>query len=672
MDFPLFRLLLGWFAAFFLVGTANSATGNATVGQLVTFSATANGTLPFSYQWRKNNASIPGATAASFSIASVQLADAGTYSVVVSNSVGSTTSDNAILTVTAAGTAPVFTTQPASQTAAPGAAVTFTAAASGSPAPTYQWRKDSVNIAGATGSNYLIASVSSADTGTFSVVATNSAGSATSANASLTVTGASTSSAPVFSGQPSGQSMTAGQNATFTVTTTGGTPSSYQWQRLPAGSSTWENLSEGGSYRGVITATLTINSTTGAMSGDQFRCVTTNSAGSATSNAAALTVNASSSLLQYPAGIARDAAGNFYVADASSNTVQKITSAGVVSTLAGAAGAAGSQDGIGASARFNQPNGVALDAAGNLYVADTGNATIRKISADGTVITLAGSPASRGSRDGAGSDALFNQPSGLAVDGAGNLYVADTYNATIRKITPAGTVSTLAGLAGSRGEADGSGTAARFNYPSGLAVDGTGNLYVADTYNATIRKVSPSGMVTTLAGSAGIIGAVDLTGTNALFNQPWGIAVDAAGNVYVADTGSAIIRRISAGGAVSTLAGVAGVAGFADGPGPSALFNQPHGLVLDGSGNLFVADTANAAIRRVASDATVTTLALTAPQSSTTPPPPSNNPAPSGYTPPPASGTASGGGGGGAIGAWFVAVLLLLGMSRWAVGRHQS
>jgi streptogramin lyase len=213
-----------------------------------------------------------------------------------------------------------------------------------------------------------------------------------------------------------------------------------------------------------------------------------------------------------------------------------------------------------------------------------------------------------------------------------------------------------------------------------VAVDAAGNLYVADTYNDTIRKVTPDGSVTTLAGSAGINGAADLTGTNALFNQPFGVAVDAAGNVYVADTGNATIRKITPGGVVTTLAGVAGIAGLADSAGGVALFNQPHGLVVDGAGNLFVADTGNAAIRRVATDNTVTTMALTAMESSNTPPPSSNTPPPSSSnTPPPSSGSGSstssagGGGGGGAIGGWFVAALLLLGVGRWVlIGRRWS
>ncbi len=634
----------------------------------MTFSVTADGTSPFAYQWYKDGAALSGATDSTYVVHSAQAADAGSYHVQVSNSAGSVTSDNAVLSVAAAASAPIFTTQPTGQTAAPGAAVTFTAAASGSPTPTFQWRKDGADIAGATGASYSIASVAAGNAGSYTVVAANSAGSVTSSAAVLTVSAAP--SAPVIATQPVSQSVGSNQAAVFSVAA-GGTVSSYQWQRKPAGSSTWEDLNEGGSYRGVETANLTISSTTAAMSGDQFRCVTTNSVGTTTTNVTTLTVAAAAALLQYPAGIGRDSSGNLYVADASSNTILKITSAGVVTTFAGSSGSAGSQDGAGTSARFNQPGGVAVDASGNVYVADTGNATVRMITRDGVVATLAGSAASRGSRDGTGTAALFSQPTGIAVDAVGNVYVADSVNATVRKITQVGAVTTLAGSPGVRGEADGDGAAARFNFPSGVAVDAAGNIYVADTYNATVRKITPAGTVTTLAGSAGITGAVDLTGTNALFNQCFGVAVDAAGNVYVADTGNASIRRIAPGGAVTTLAGVAGIAGLADGSGDSALFNQPHGLVVDSAGNVFVADTGNAAVRRVAADRTVTTMSLSAPESSYTPPPASGN------TPvPTSSGSASvsvsaGGGGGGAMSTWFIAALLLLRAAHWATRKRR-
>jgi sugar lactone lactonase YvrE/predicted esterase len=463
--------------------------------------------------------------------------------------------------------------------------------------------------------------------------------------------------APAVAMQPFGWTVTVGQSAILTLAAAGNPAPACQWQRMPAGSTTWESLHEGGSYRGVTSAMLTVSAITAAMSGDQFRCVITNAAGSATTRAVALAVSApAAALFRYPAGIGGDGDGNLYVADTSANTIGKVTAVGLVSTLAGAAGVAGSQDGAGNAALFNQPGGVAVDGAGNVYVADTGNATIRTISPSGAVATLAGSPASRGYQDGAGAAASFSAPAGVAVDGAGNVYVADTFNATIRKITPAGMVSTFAGAALSRGDADGTGTAARFNHPGGVAVDAAGNLYVADTYNHTIRKITPTSVVTTLAGSAGISGATDLTGRSALFNQPCGVTVDPAGNVYVADTGNGTIRRVTPGGAVSTVAGAAGIAGLGDGAGTGALFNQPHGLWVDGAGNIHVADTGNAVLRRIAAEGTVTTPTLAAAPSGSTNPPPSGGTT----TPPAGTGSASASGGGGALPSWFTGLLTLL------------
>ena len=218
------------------------------------------------------------------------------------------------------------------------------------------------------------------------------------------------------------------------------------------------------------------------------------------------------------------------------------------------AGSRGSTDGTGSAARFFGPTGVAVDAAANVYVSDQLNHTIRKITPAAVVSTLAGLAGSPGSTDGTGSAARFFQPLGVAVDAAGNVYVADTNNQTIRKITPAGVVSTLAGLANSQGSTDGTGSAARFFAPTSVAVDAVGDVYVADDSNHTIRKITPAGVVSTLAGLAGSAGSADGTGSAARFFNPFGVAVDAAGNVYVADTGNNSIRKITPAGVVTTFA----------------------------------------------------------------------------------------------------------------------
>ena len=306
-----------------------------------------------------------------------------------------------------------------------------------------------------------------------------------------------------------------------------------------------------------------------------------------------------------PGNVALDSAGNLYVADTDNDTIRKITPAGVASTLAGSPGISGSADGAGSSARFNQPLGVAVDTAGNVYVADTGNHTIRKMTPAGTnwsVSTLAGMAGVSGSANGTGAGARFYEPEGVAVDGSGNVYVADTWNHTIRVVGSSGAVITLAGLAGTSGSSDGVASGARFYEPQGVAVDGMGNIYVADTANQTIRKVTSGGSVTTVAGSVGNYGSADGTGTNAQFYQPAALAADSSGNVYVADYFNSTVRMVTPTGVVSTLAGLAGSYGSADGTNSAARFRGPQGVAVIGTSSVsvYVADSGNGTIRNIA------------------------------------------------------------------------
>jgi len=288
-----------------------------------------------------------------------------------------------------------------------------------------------------------------------------------------------------------------------------------------------------------------------------------------------------------PTGLAVDTGGNVYVADYRNSLIRKITPDGQVTTFAGGV-KPGNGNGNGVYASFNQPTGIAINAAGNIYVADSNNNLIREIDPSGNVTTLAGS-GSAGMVNGTGTGASFDNPEGVAVDAAGNVYVADYGNNMIREITPGGVVTTLAGktTAGSNNGVD---TAATFNQPTGVAVDASGNLYVADYGNDLIRLISPAGNVTTFAGS-GSSGSSNGTGIAASFNGTTGLATDAAGNVYVADYGNNLIRVITPAGAVTSL-------GVPTSP-ANPIFNRPYGIATDKKGNLYVADYGNSTVVKV-------------------------------------------------------------------------
>ena len=303
--------------------------------------------------------------------------------------------------------------------------------------------------------------------------------------------------------------------------------------------------------------------------------------------------NVTSAQFRWPGGIAISSDGTVFVADSDNQRIRKITPAGVVTTFAGS-GVASFADGTGSAAQFNGPTSVALDSSGTAYVTDKLNNRIRKVTPAGVVTTLAGSGVA-GNIDGTGVAAQFNGPSGVAVDSSGTVYVADTNNNRIRAITPSGVVTTLAG-AGPQSFADGTGTAAMFSLPYGVAVDSSGTVYVADYGNNRIRKITPAGVVTTLAGA--VSGSADGTGAAAQFNGPTGVAVDSFGTVYIGDNFNNRVRKITPAGVVTTLAG-SGVSGSADGTGTAAMFNTAFGVGVDSSGTLYVADSNTARIRKI-------------------------------------------------------------------------
>ena len=291
--------------------------------------------------------------------------------------------------------------------------------------------------------------------------------------------------------------------------------------------------------------------------------------------------------------VAVDGNGAVYVADYYNNRIRKVSSAGEVTTLAGST--AGYADGTGVAAKFNTPCGIAIDSNGMVYVGDgaAGNSSrIRKITPAGEVTTLAGGAA--GYADSTGSAAKFGTLCSLVVGSGGMIYAADGEHNSIRKITPAGEVTTLAGHNG-YGYADGTGSAVKFATPNGVAVDGSGTVYVADSNNHKIRKITPAGEVTTLAGSTA--GYADGTGSAAQFNFPLRVASSLNGTIYVSDHENYRIRKITPTGEVTTLAG--STAGYADGTGSAAQFNTTWGVAVDNFGTVYVGDSNNSRIRKI-------------------------------------------------------------------------
>lgn len=404
---------------------------------------------------------------------------------------------------------------------------------------------------------------------------------------------------------PGSQPVTTGKGLSLTAPAAG---SNIRWQISTDGGLTWTNLIDNGTYQGTATTTLEINGASPAIDNARIRFLSTTAGGTVASNAT--TIKVAPLLFPFPAAIATDSTGNVFVSDTTLHTIQKIDPSFRVESLAGANAQTGSADGSGNVARFNQPGGLCATADGDLLVSDTANGTVRRVTREGVVSTVAGSSTTRGGIDGPGNQARFSAPIGIARNSAGTVYVADASNHTIRSIALDGTVGTLAGTAGVSGASDGRGAAARFSYPTGVAVAGDGTIYVTDTSNNLIRRISPGGVVTTVAGVPAIAGHQDGTGTAALFNQPTGLGIDSAGNLYVADTGNSVIRKISPAGAVITLAGLATVGGQKDGSGADAWFNQPKALVVTSSGTVFVTDTGNSTIRRISPEGAVTTLEL--------------------------------------------------------------
>ncbi len=305
--------------------------------------------------------------------------------------------------------------------------------------------------------------------------------------------------------------------------------------------------------------------------------------------------NSPSSVLASPAALTADSSGNIFFSDGATSRIRKMTTAGVVSTLAGN-GSSAYVEGTGTGATFNWPQSFAVGPGGVLYIADSNNSKIRTLSTSNVSALFAGSTQGNGGVVGTtAANINFNIPRGIVYQAStGNIIVADSQNNRIVQLNSAGTIVAIIGQT-SGGLVNATGTAAKFSYPQGITLDGAGNLFVADTQNHAIRKVTPTGVVTTYAGT-GATGFADGAALSAQFKSPGALTIDSNGTIYVADSGNHRIRKITTDGTVTTIAGD-GTAGFADGIGTDARFNNPNGISIGSDGRLYVADTANHRIR---------------------------------------------------------------------------
>jgi sugar lactone lactonase YvrE len=556
-------------------GSPNGAFGGdgglATSGSLEEPVAVAfgpSGNMYIADSWNDRIRFVPFGGLPRLALSNVSLTNNGSYCVVVTDSSGSVTSSVVSLTVLVPAT---ISAQPVSQYVAVGSNFTLSVGAFGSPQLSYQWFLNGVAVIDQTNSTFAAEGVSTNEAGNYTVIVTNLYGRATSSVASMVV-----GYVPHITSTPSNPLVLIGGNAWLNVGVAGTGPLTFQWQRDGT------NLP-----KGIIT-TVAGKSGSG-FSGDN---------GAAT-NAA----------LNSPVGAGADAAGNLFIADSSNNRIRRVDADGVISTVAGNGNASYSGDGAAATnAALNNPAGVLVDAKGNLVIADTLNSRVRRVDDSGRIATLAGTNSAGSSGDGgAAVIAKLYRDSAMAADGAGNLYIADTYNSRIRKLDVNGIITTVAGngTAGFSGDG-GSAVSASVNFPFSVAVDGSGNLFIADTRNNRIRRVSRDGIISTVAGrgpsypGSGLYSGDGGPATNAYLNTPRGVAVDPAGNLFIADAANNRVRAVDAKGVITTVAGKSATGFSGDGgAATNASLSVPEGIAFDSAGNLLIADTANARIRMV-------------------------------------------------------------------------
>ena len=500
----------------------------------------------------------------------------GNYAVIITSPYGSITSSIVTLTVVDVN----IMAQPQSLIVTNGSLASFSGSVSGTGPFNYQWQKngtnlfDSGNLSGSATTNLLLSSTIANDAGnyTFIITCPYASGSVTSRVASLAV---------MLPPEPANQTVIRGDTATFSVAVSGPGPFTYQWR--------WNgtNLPNG------IIKTVAGNGSPG-YSGD----------GGAATNAS----------LYYPAGVAVDGSGNLFIADYHNSYIRTVDPNGIIKTVAGNGIPSYSGDGGAATnARLYYPAGVAVDASGNLFIADQNNNRIRKVDTNGIITTEAGygtsgGPGSYSGDGGAATYASLYHPAGVTVDASGNLFIADQNNNRIRKMDTNGIITTVAGdgpsspSTGSFSGDSGAATNASLYAPAGVAVDASGNLFIADRNNNRIRKVDTNGIITTVVGNgspgySGDSGAA----TYASLYHPSGLAVDASGNLFIADYNNNRIRKVDPNGTITTVAGNGSASYSGDGgAATNASLHSPSGVVVDTSGNLFIADYSNERIREVA------------------------------------------------------------------------
>jgi len=655
------------------------------IGSNAALGVAATGTAPLEYQWYWEGAPLQGQTNATLLLSAGGLTNALSYNVVVTNLYGSVTSTVAVVTV---GLPPAITEQPVSQTALAGSNVTLEVAVAGTGPFTYQWQLNGVNLANEANSPTLnLARVSAANAGDYQVIITSPYARVTSALATVTVL-----FPPAIVTQPANLAVGVGGTATFSVTATGTQPLSYSWYfnganlvqsgSNPSLSLTNVILSEVGGYTVVITNLFgSVTSAVANLSVAYPPTIASEPASQAAffgSNVTLKVVAAGAGPFTYrwqfngvelandlistvagggvadgeggtnaivytPSGVAVDASGNLFIVDSGNNRIRKMGAGGIITTVAGNGLPGYSGDGRAAvSAGLNSPGGVAVDASGNLFIADTGNEVIRKVDTHGIITTVAGngkltftpqgikvnpkggSPkggpggnysGTYSGDGGAATNAGLNLPSGVAVDAAGNLFIADQDNGRIRKVDANAIITTVAGNGTGGYSGDGGAATNASLSPSGVGVDAAGRLFIADSANNRIREVASNGIITTLAGNgtwaySGDGGAA----TNASLNNPSGVGLEASGDLLIADSGNNRIRKVDTNGIITTVAGngPSGLqGGFSGdgGPATNASLNNPVGVAVGASGNLFIADQANERIRNVDVNGIITTVA---------------------------------------------------------------